>query len=211
MSGDRIVAVGSAAEAAAALPADAEVIDLAGRTVVPGFIDAHNHFACTVETFFAVDAKPSSAGSIEQLRVLVDHAAERTPPGGWIRGFGMDWTKFSEGRRPTRWDLDDITRAHPVVILHVSGHYALVNSKALEDQGIGDDAARSAGWLVRAGRLRATDGPAARRGDESRPPDVRRHRRPRTEHPHRDRDGRAGRDARRGLAAISQGRAHDDL
>jgi len=52
----------------------------------------------------------------------------------------MDWTKFAEGRRPTRWDLDEVTRAHPVVILHVSGHYALVNSRALEDRGLGDDA-----------------------------------------------------------------------
>jgi predicted amidohydrolase YtcJ len=141
IAGDRIAAVGSAAEARAAVSPDADVVDLAGRTVVPGFIDAHNHFACTAETFFAVDAKPPSAGSIEDLRLLVDHAAERTPPGSWIRGFGMDWTKFAEARRPTRWDLDEVTRAHPVVILHVSGHYALVNSRALEDVGIGDDAA----------------------------------------------------------------------
>jgi predicted amidohydrolase YtcJ len=116
----------------------AEAIDVAGRTVVPGFIDAHNHFACTAETFFAVDARPASAGSIAELLVLVDRAAERTPPGGWVRGFGMDWTRFAEGRRPTRWDLDEVTREHPVVILHVSGHYALVNSRALADRGIGD-------------------------------------------------------------------------
>src|SRR3954467_13573643 len=141
VSGDRIVAVGPDAGAAAAVSPDAEIVELAGRTVVPGFIDAHNHFACTAETFFAVDARPVAAASIADLRALVDHAAERTPPGGWIRGFGMDWTKFAEGRRPTRWDLDEVTRAHPVVILHVSGHYALVNSRALEDRGLGDDAA----------------------------------------------------------------------
>jgi len=120
---------------------DAEGVDLGGRTVVPGFIDAHNHFACTAETFVAVDARPASAGSIAELLALVDHAAERTPPGGWVRGFGMDFTKFAEGRRPTRWDLDDVTREHPVVILHVSGHYALVNSRALADRGITDDVA----------------------------------------------------------------------
>src|SRR4051794_20013526 len=141
IEGERIVAVGTDEEAVAAVSPDADVVDLAGRTVVPGFIDAHNHFPCTAETFFAVDARPSAAASIADLRALVDHAAERTPPGGWIRGFGMDWTKFAEGRRPTRWDLDEVTRAHPVVILHVSGHYALVNSRALEDRGLGDDAA----------------------------------------------------------------------
>jgi predicted amidohydrolase YtcJ len=137
---DRIVAV----DDGGAVPAEAgeaTEIDLGGRTVVPGFIDAHNHFACTAETFFAVDARPSSAGSIAELLVLIDHAAERTPPGGWVRGFGMDFTKFAEGRRPTRWDLDQVTDEHPVVILHVSGHYALVNSRALADRGIGDDVA----------------------------------------------------------------------
>ena len=56
-------------------------------------------------------------------------AAQRTPPGAWIRGFGMDWTRFAEGRRPTRHDLDEAGGEHPVVILHVSGHYALVNSR----------------------------------------------------------------------------------
>src|SRR5258705_6902630 len=138
---DRIVAVGEeSAVRAEAGPAAAD-IDLGRRTVVPGFIDAHNHFACTAETFVAIDARPASAGSIAELLVLVDHAAERTPPGGWVRGFGMDFTKFAEGRRPTRWDLDEVTREHPVLILHVSGHYALVNSRALADRGITDDVA----------------------------------------------------------------------
>jgi predicted amidohydrolase YtcJ len=137
--GRRIVAVGDEPEVLAAAGPSSELVDLGGRTVVPGFIDAHNHFACTAETFFAVDARPASAGSIAELLALVDDAAERTPPGGWVRGFGMDFTKFAEGRRPTRWDLDEVTREHPVVILHVSGHYALVNSRALADRGITDD------------------------------------------------------------------------
>jgi predicted amidohydrolase YtcJ len=135
----RIVAVGDEAAVRVEAGPAAEAIDLGGRTVVPGFIDAHNHFACTAETFFAVDARPASAGSIAELLALIDHAAERTPPGGWVRGFGMDFTKFAEGRRPTRWDLDEVTREHPVVILHVSGHYALVNSRALAGRGITDD------------------------------------------------------------------------
>ena len=75
----RIVAVGNLDEVLAAAGPSAEQIDLAGRTVVPGFIDAHNHFACTAETFAAIDARPSSAGSIAELVALVDHAAERTP------------------------------------------------------------------------------------------------------------------------------------
>src|SRR3954469_6911433 len=68
IEGDRIVTVGSDEEALAAVSPDADVVDLAGRTVVPGFIDAHNHFACTAETFFAVDARPVAAASIADLR-----------------------------------------------------------------------------------------------------------------------------------------------
>jgi predicted amidohydrolase YtcJ len=132
----RIVAVGEEAAARQALAPETASIDLGGRTMVPGFIDAHNHMACTAETFFAVDASPRSVGSIAELVAAIARAGETTPPGAWIRGFGMDWTRLAEGRRPTRADLDQATGRHPVVILHVSGHYALVNSVALASCGL---------------------------------------------------------------------------
>jgi predicted amidohydrolase YtcJ len=135
----RIVSVGEAAAVRAALGPNGREIDLAGRTLVPGFIDAHNHFLSTAESFSAIDARDPSVHSTADLMGLVDAAAERTEPGRWVRGFGMDFTRFPDGRPPTRWDLDEVTREHPVVILHVSGHYALVNSRALEARGIGDD------------------------------------------------------------------------
>ena len=132
----RILALGDEAEVASRIGAEVVRIDLGGRTMVPGFIDAHNHMACTAETFFAVDAGPRTVSSIAELVAEVARAAERTPPGAWIRGFGMDWTRFSDGRKPTRHDLDEAAGDHPVVILHVSGHYALVNSRALADRGL---------------------------------------------------------------------------
>ena len=135
----RIVSVGATAEVRAALGPDCREIDLAGRTLVPGFIDAHNHFLSTAESFSAIDARDPSVHSTADLMALVDAAAERTEPGRWVRGFGMDFTRFPDGKPPTRWDLDKVTREHPVVILHVSGHYALVNSRAFEARGIGDD------------------------------------------------------------------------
>ena len=135
----RIVSVGEAAAVRAALGPDSREIDLAGRTLVPGFIDAHNHFLSTAESFSAIDARDPSVHSTADLMALVEAAAERTEPGRWVRAFGMDFTRFPEGRPPTRWDLDEVTREHPVVILHVSGHYALVNSRALEARGIRDD------------------------------------------------------------------------
>ena len=141
----RIVAVGHEAAVRTQIGEGGMHVDLGGRTMVPGFIDAHNHMACTAETFFAVDAGPRSVGSIAELVAAIELAAQRTPPGAWIRGFGMDWTRFAEGRRPTRWDLDEAGGDHPVVILHVSGHYALVNSRALADAGLTEAASDPAG------------------------------------------------------------------
>ncbi len=141
----RILALGDEAGVASRVGPDAVRIDLGGRTMVPGFIDAHNHMACTAETFFAVDAGPRTVSSIEELVAEVARAAERTPPGAWIRGFGMDWTRFAEGRKPTRHDLDEASGDHPVVILHVSGHYALVNSRALADRGLTEAASDPSG------------------------------------------------------------------
>jgi predicted amidohydrolase YtcJ len=137
----RFVAVGDEAAIQLQFEDGAATIDLGGRTMVPGFIDAHNHMACTAETFFAVDASPRSVGSIADLIASINAAAQRTPPDAWIRGFGMDWTRLAEGRKPTRWDLDEAGDQHPVVILHVSGHYALVNSRALADADLTDAAA----------------------------------------------------------------------
>jgi predicted amidohydrolase YtcJ len=141
----RIAAVGDEAAVQPQVEASAITIDLGGRTMVPGFIDAHNHMACTAETFFAVDASPRSVSSIADLVAEIDLAAKRIAPGAWIRGFGMDWTRFAEGRRPTRWDLDEAGNQHRVVILHVSGHYALVNSRALADSGLDEAAPDPAG------------------------------------------------------------------
>lgn len=141
----RISAVGEEAAVRQALAPDAMAMDLGGRTMVPGFIDAHNHMACTAETFYAVDASPRSVGSIAELVAAIARAAETTAPGAWIRGFGMDWTRLAEGRRPTRADLDEATDRHPVVILHVSGHYALVNSVALANCGLTESASNPAG------------------------------------------------------------------
>jgi predicted amidohydrolase YtcJ len=135
----RIVAVGPRDAVRAAAGADAHEVDLAGGTLVPGFIDAHNHFLATAESFSAIDARDPSVHSTADLMALVDAAAERTEPGRWVRGFGMDFTRFAGGVPPTRWDIDRVTTEHPVVILHVSGHYALVNSRALQARGIGDD------------------------------------------------------------------------
>ncbi|HEX3303861.1 MAG TPA: amidohydrolase [Thermomicrobiales bacterium] len=152
----RIVAVGTESDARARLGRDAEEIDAGGRTVLPGFLDVHNHYLATAEQLASVDLRYPAVASISDLTRAIAEAAENTPDGRWIRGFSLDWAKFPDGRLPTRDDLDAATQVHPVIVYHVSGHHALVNTAAMLDRGILESAADpSGGKFVRdeGGRL----------------------------------------------------------
>ena len=142
--GGRIRAVGSAGDAGAPRSPDADVVDLGGRLVVPGFVDAHNHYLATAEALTSVDLRYPGVGSIDDLVDAIAKRAGETPADRWIRGFGMDYAKYPDAR-PTRWDLDRATADHPVIAYHVSGHYALVNSAALAQRGIDENAANPPG------------------------------------------------------------------
>jgi predicted amidohydrolase YtcJ len=135
--GSRIVAVGDL-EDLRGWAARAEQIDLEGRLLLPGFIDAHNHYLATGESMASVDVRYPAVRSIEDLVRTIAAAAADTPAGRWIRAWGFDYAKYPEGRAPTRWDLDAATTRHPVAVTHVSGHYVLVNSEALALRGISE-------------------------------------------------------------------------
>jgi predicted amidohydrolase YtcJ len=131
--GPRIVGVGAAAELAERFPG-ARTLDVCGRTIVPGLIDAHNHFLATGESLASVDVRyPGTTSVAELVRALAD-AAQRTQAGEWISGFGFDDAKYE--RAPTRWDLDGSSTVHPIMVHHVSGHHVVVNSLALDRRGV---------------------------------------------------------------------------
>ena len=157
MVDDRIVSVGSDDAVRAAAPADARQLDAGGGSILPGFVDPHNHLAFTGAELAQVDARFPGVASIADLVARVAEAAERTPDGAWIRAVGMNPEMYRDGRLPTRWDLDDATRVHPVLVQHMSGHHALANSLALEKRGVPDDAGDpEGGHLVRDDRGRLT-------------------------------------------------------
>lgn len=133
-----IKAVGTTEQILALCNDSHEVIDLTGKTLMPGFIDAHNHLTHQGAAFATVDFGYPAVTSIADLRQSVTQAVENCSPGQWIRGWGMNYEKFSDGRIPTRWDLDDISPNNPVCIVHVSGHNVLVNSLALSLAGVDD-------------------------------------------------------------------------
>ena len=155
--GDRITAVGGDAAVRAMAPPDARQLDVDGRTILPGFIDPHHHLAFTGAELASVDVRYPGVASIADLVARIAEAAERTPDGTWIRAVGMNPEQYPDGRLPTRWDIDEATRVHPVLVQHMSGHHALANSLALEQRGVGDDRRDPAGGrLVRDDRGRVT-------------------------------------------------------
>jgi predicted amidohydrolase YtcJ len=136
ISRGRIAAVGTADQARGAVARDVTVIDAGGRTVLPGLIDAHNHYLMTAEALASVNVRFPAVASRADLTRAIGEVAEVTPPGQWIRGVGLDWSKFPDGQPPTRDDLDAATLGHPVIVYHVSVHHALVNTPALKARGI---------------------------------------------------------------------------
>jgi predicted amidohydrolase YtcJ len=133
--GSRIEAVGTSDDLRDRFPYG-RIVDLDGRAVVPGFIDAHNHFLATGESMASVDVRYPRVASPDDLVRVLSEVARRTPAGERISAFGFDDAKY--GRAPTRWDLDRATTEHPVAVHHVSGHHVLVNSRLLVDVGVGD-------------------------------------------------------------------------
>ena len=130
ISEGRFLAVGSNQDVLAMAAGRARKIDLGGKTVLPGFIDAHSHPAVAGRQHLRqVDCDLRSIAAIQQA--LRERAA-KTPPGEWVLGFKYDDTKTSEGRPLTRGDLDAAVPDHPVQVEHRGGHTAWVNSMALK-------------------------------------------------------------------------------
>ncbi|GAA4530999.1 amidohydrolase [Amycolatopsis samaneae] len=133
----RITAIGTDRAVAELIGPDTKVLDLGGRTAIPGFVESHNHPA-----FFGMTlAAPVDAGSPpnDTIGDIVDRVAQAVAdrgPGEWIRGFRYDDTLLADRRHPARSDLDAVSPRNPVVLTHVSGHFCVVNSAALRAVGV---------------------------------------------------------------------------
>ena len=149
----RIVAVGSPAAVAQSLHPGFAQIDLHGHTLLPGFYAAHDHFPEAGENeLYQVDLNSSPIGSIHNMDELVaalKRKADATPAGKWVLGWGYDDTLLAEARHPTRADLDRVSTQHPIWVVHISGHLAVANSKALEIAGVTKATAQPPGGRIR--------------------------------------------------------------
>jgi predicted amidohydrolase YtcJ len=149
----RIAVVGTEAEVQIwADAADPEIVDLEGRALLPGFIDAHGHFPGVGLTAVFIDLNSPPIGPVEDIDGLVAKLAERaesTDEGEWIIGIGYDDTLLAEKRHPTRRDLDRASTQHSIGVLHISGHLGVVNSAGLAANGIDASTPDPEGGLIR--------------------------------------------------------------
>jgi len=133
IDGGRITHVGSLAGARAL--GDAQVVDLDGRSILPGFVDAHTHPLMHGQCASWADL--TSAASIDEVvKLLGEHARTEARSIGPIRGFGYDHHRLAEGRHPTAVELDLVADNRTVTAMHVSGHGFSVNSHGLAEAGI---------------------------------------------------------------------------
>jgi len=143
----RIVAVGSNAEIRKFMGDETKVLDVGGKTVVPGFVDCHVHMAGFGQHMQMLDLR--NIGSIEEMKRKIREYAEQHPERGWILGGRWDHELLKEKRFPTRWDLDEALREKPVFLIRVCGHVGVANSKALELAGIGKETTVKGGSIDR--------------------------------------------------------------
>ena len=131
----RIVAVGDGDELRRHLDAQ-RVVSFQGRTVVPGFHDAHNHMPSFGMGLADVPLASPPVGSVEDILRAVKARAATLPSGAWIVGGGYDQNKLAEGRHPRAAELDAVAPDHLVWLRHTSGHMCVVGGRVLEAIGI---------------------------------------------------------------------------
>jgi hypothetical protein len=128
--------------------AKTRIIDCEGKTVVPGFNDAHCHIFSFLRQLLSIALSPESVRSIADIKAAVRQKAQNTPPGRWLSGTGYNEFYLAEKRCPNRWDIDEVAPNHPVVLAHRSLHACTLNSLALSLAGITRETEDPPGALI---------------------------------------------------------------
>jgi len=137
--GKKIVSMGRSLEMERLKGPQTRIIDLAGRTLMPGFIDAHCHAGIYGTAKRQVTCSGQEVNSIEDIRNKIRDKTKSTPLDQWILGRGYREFELVEGRHPNRWDLDKAAPDHKVFLMRTCGHIAVVNSRVLREFGIDKD------------------------------------------------------------------------
>jgi len=144
----KILAVGTTSEMKNWKGSGTEMIDLAGKMVLPGLIDSHLHMVGTGIALSQINCRTPPIKSISGLVDAVREKASDVKPGEWILGRGWDQAKLSDHRDPNRWDLDEASPENPVWLTRTCGHISVVNSRALEIAGVNMDTPQPMGGHI---------------------------------------------------------------
>ena len=149
----KILTVGSAEVVMATRGENTQVVNLEGKTMTPGFIDAHGHLKNVGFQVLSANLLPPPDADVDSLAVLQEKLGqwgegELSAKLGWIVGFGYDDSQLAEKRHPNRDDLDAVSSEKPVFIIHQSGHLYVANSKLLEMAGITAETDDPAGGVI---------------------------------------------------------------
>lgn len=137
----KILFVGSK-QGADSLKGDSTIlVDLKGKALFPGFIDGHAHFGGFAPQAIGANLLPPPDGTAQVVPDLVKILKKWATPQnialtGWIFGMGYDDSQLKDNKYPTKHDLDSVSTTHPIMIVHISAHFCVVNTKGLELLGI---------------------------------------------------------------------------
>jgi len=145
---DRIRWVGEDADIGRWKTSSSVLLDCQGKTLIPGFIDAHCHIFAFAAGLLSLDLSPRDVRSIQEIKAAIRKRAESLPTGSWIRGRGYNEFYLEERRHPKRKDLDEAAPRHPVRIIHRSGHASVLNSIALRMAGISLETPEPDGGMI---------------------------------------------------------------
>ena len=154
VKGKTIHFTGSKEEAMHIAGENYKIVDLKGNTLLPGFIDGHAHFASFSAQAIGAQILPPPDAGAKDIPSLIEilkkwNTPENRALTGWIFGMGFDDSVLEEKRFPTKHDLDQVSKEFPIMIVHISGHFAVVNSKALELLKINSTTKNPEGGIIR--------------------------------------------------------------
>lgn len=151
----KILFVGTMEEAVEKAGKGHQMKNLEGKTLVPGFIDGHAHFAGFGAQAVSANLLASPDGNVNSIPELIaelkswyaENGTDKTQ--GWIVGMGFDDAALAENRFPTKVDLDQVSTEVPICIIHISGHFAVMNSKGLELSKVTSASENPSGGVIR--------------------------------------------------------------
>jgi predicted amidohydrolase YtcJ len=148
IKGSRIMLVADNEALYPVMGASTKVIDCGGRTLVPGFNDAHCHLFSLVRKLLSIDLSPPRVGSIVDIKKAIGQRVRSLPYGSWVTAADYNEFYLAEKRHPNRWEIDEIAPNHPVVLTHRSLHACVLNSLALRLAGITGETLEPPGGII---------------------------------------------------------------